>query len=110
MAAQFPFPPQLRRGPAAASLLAGVHERMAYLLIEVRDTHVVWDAPGMDVLNPAGFGDRVWVAFTDSAGAPHQYLFAASDPGPVHARRIETQDLGRQVAIDEPRIIGGWQP
>ena len=31
-------------------------------------------------------------------------------PGPVHARRIETQDLGRQVAIDEPRIVGGWQP
>ncbi len=23
--------------------------------------------------------------------------------------RIETEDLGRQVAIDEPRIVGGWQ-
>ena len=82
---------------------------MAYLLIEVRDAHVVWDAPGLDVLDPAGFGDRVWVAFTDAQGAQHQYLFATPDPGPVHARRIETQDLGRQVAIEEPRIVGSWQ-
>jgi signal transduction histidine kinase len=52
----------------------------------------------------------VWVAFTDAAGAQHQYLFATAGPGPVHARRIETEDLGRQVAIDELRIIGGWQP
>ena len=97
-------------GPRQLTLLAGMHERMAYLLIEVRDAHVVWDAPGVDVLDPAGFGDRIWVAFTDAAGEQHQYLIATSEPGPVHARRIETQDLGRQVAIDEPRIIGGWQP
>jgi two-component system sensor histidine kinase ChvG len=97
-------------GPRQLALLAGVHERMAYLLIEVRDAHVVWDAPGTDVLDPAGFGDRIWVAFTDAMGAQHQYLFATSEPGPVHARRIETEDLGRQVAIDEPRIVGGWQP
>ena len=92
------------------SLLAGVHERMAYLLIEVRDAHVVFDAPGADVLDPAGFGDRIWVAFTDASEVQHQYLVATSGPGPVRARRIETQDLGRQVAIDEPRIVGGWQP
>ncbi|HTV77075.1 MAG TPA: ATP-binding protein [Steroidobacteraceae bacterium] len=97
-------------GPRQLSLLAGVHERMAYLLIEVRDAHVVFDAPGADVLDTAGFGDRLWVAFTDAAGAQHQYLVATSGPGPVHARRIETRDLGRQVAIDEPRIVGGWQP
>jgi two-component system, OmpR family, sensor histidine kinase ChvG len=40
----------------------------------------------------------------------HQYLIATAEPGPVHARRIETRELGRQVAIDEPRIEGGWQP
>jgi two-component system, OmpR family, sensor histidine kinase ChvG len=97
-------------GPHRLSLLAGVHERMAYLLIEVRDAHVVFDAPGADVLDPAGFGDRIWVAFTDASEVQHQYLLATSGPGPVRARRIETQDLGRQVAIDEPRIVGGWQP
>jgi signal transduction histidine kinase len=105
-----PFRRVFSDGPHQLSLLAGVHERMAYLLIEVRDAHVVFDAPGADVLDPAGFGDRIWVAFTDASGAQHQYLVATSGPGPVRARRIETQDLGRQVAVDEPRIVGGWQP
>ncbi len=105
-----PFRRVFAAGPRQLALLVGVHERMVYLLIEVRDPHVVWDAPGVDVLDPASFGDRVWVAFTDGAGAQHQYLIATSGPGPVHARRIETEDLGRQVAIDELRIVGGWQP
>ncbi|HEV2700831.1 MAG TPA: ATP-binding protein [Steroidobacteraceae bacterium] len=105
-----PFRRVFAAGPRQLALLVGVHERMAYLLIEVRDAHVVWDAPGFDLLDPAGFGNRVWVAFTDAAGAPHQYLIATPGPGPVHARRIETKELGRQVAIDELRIVGGWQP
>jgi signal transduction histidine kinase len=105
-----PFRRVFTDGARQLSLLAGVHERMAYLLIEVRDAHVIWDAPGIDVLDPAGFGNRVWVAFTDESGAQHVYLVATSEPGPVHARRIETQELGRQVAVDEARIIGGWQP
>ena len=105
-----PFRRVFRAGARQLTLLAGVHERMAYLLIEVREPHVVWDAPGFDVLDPAGFGDRVWVAFTDAAGAQHPYFFATSGPGPVHARRIDTLDLGRQVAVDELRIVGGWQP
>lgn len=96
-------------GPHRLTLLAGVHEHLAYLLIEVRDTHVVFDAPGTDVLDPSAFGDRIWVAFTDAVGAQHEYLVATSEAGPVHARRIQTQDLGRQVAVDEPRISGGWQ-
>jgi two-component system, OmpR family, sensor histidine kinase ChvG len=104
-----PFRRLFTDGPHQLALLAGVHERMAYLLIEVHDSHVVWDAPGLDVLDPTGFGDRIWVAFTDAAGAQHQYLFATSEPGRVYARRIETEDLGRQVAIEEPRIVGGWQ-
>jgi two-component system, OmpR family, sensor histidine kinase ChvG len=105
-----PFRRTFSAGPRQLALLAGVHERLAYLLIQVREAHVVFDAPGVDVLDPAGFGDRIWVAFTDAAGAQHQYLIATSEPGPVHARRIETEDLGREVAIDEPRIVGGWQP
>jgi signal transduction histidine kinase len=105
-----PFRRIFSDGTRRLALLAGVHERMVYLLIEVRDAHVVWDAPGVDVLDRAGFGNRIWVAFTDDSGAQHEYLFATFEPGPVHARRIETHELGRQVAVDEPRIIGGWQP
>jgi two-component system, OmpR family, sensor histidine kinase ChvG len=104
-----PFRRIFSDGPHQLALLAGVHEHMAYLLIEVRDAHVVFDAPGADVLDPAGFGDRIWVGLTDAAAVPHQYLVTTAEAGPVHARHIETQDLGRQVAIDEPRIIGGWQ-
>src|ERR1700744_5123329 len=62
-----PFRRTIAAGPRQLALLAGVHERMAYLLIEVREPHVVWDAPGADVLSPGGFGDRIWVAFTDAA-------------------------------------------
>src|SRR5580698_3601897 len=69
-----PFRRVFAAGPRQLALLVGVHERMVYLLIEVRDPHVVWDAPGFDVLDPESFGDRVWVAFSDSAGALHQYL------------------------------------
>jgi two-component system sensor histidine kinase ChvG len=105
-----PFRRVFAAGPRRLTLLAGVHERMAYLLIEVHEAHVVYDAPGADVLDPAGFGDRIWLAFVDGSGTQHQYLVATSGPGPVRARRIETQELGRQVAIDEPRIVGGWQP
>jgi len=104
-----PFRRVFSDGPHQLTLLAGVHERMAYLLIEVRDPHVVFDAPGVDVLDPAAFGDRIWIAFTDESGTQHQYFVATAGPGPVRARRTETQDLGRQVAIEEPRIVGGWQ-
>ncbi len=62
-----PFRRVLKDGPRELALLAGMRDRMAYLLIEVRDSHVVWDAPGTDVLDPGGFGDRIWVAFADTA-------------------------------------------
>ena len=46
-----PFRRVFSDGPHQLALLAGVHERMAYLLIEVRDAHPVFDAPGADVLD-----------------------------------------------------------
>jgi two-component system, OmpR family, sensor histidine kinase ChvG len=67
---EWPLNSPLRRyfgaGPLQLALLAGVHERMGYLLIEVRDAHMVLDAPGVDVLDSAGFGDRIWLGFTDA--------------------------------------------
>ena len=106
-----PFRRVFSDGPRQLALLAGVHERMAYLLIEVRDAHVVFDAPGRDVLDPAGFGDRIWVAFTDAArcAAPVPVRHLRS-PARCTRGASRPQDLGRQVAIDEPRIVGGWQP
>jgi two-component system sensor histidine kinase ChvG len=71
-------------------ILTGVYERMLYVLLEVRDQHPVFDAPGTNPLDPATFGDRVWLGFQDSQGEEHQVFLAATGPGSVSARRIES--------------------
>ncbi len=91
-------------------ILTGVYERMLYVLLEVRDQHPVFDAPGTNPLDPATFGDRVWLGFQDSQGEEHQVFLAATGPGAVSARRIESGEYGQQSAPVEPRIRGAWQP
>ena len=91
-------------------ILTGVYERMLYVLLEVRDEHPLFDAPGTNPLDPASFGDRVWLGFQDEHGAEHQVFLAATGPGAVIARRIESGDYGQQSAPLEPRIRGAWQP
>jgi two-component system, OmpR family, sensor histidine kinase ChvG len=91
-------------------ILTGVYERMLYVLLEVHDEHPVFDAPGTNPLDPATFGDRVWVGFEDGDGEQHQVFLAATGPGSVSARRIEAGEYGEQSAQIEPRIRGAWQP
>ena len=91
-------------------ILTGVYERMLYVLLEVHDEHPVFDAPGSNPLDPAGFGDRVWLGFSDSRGAEHQVFLAATAPGMLTARRIEVGEYGQQSAPIEPRIRAAWQP
>src|SRR5439155_402261 len=62
-----------------------------------------------EALAPATFGDRVWLGFEDSGGEQHQVFLAATGPGSVTARRIETGEYGQQNAPIEPRIHGAWQ-
>src|SRR5207253_3136881 len=52
-------------------ILTGVYERMLYVLLEVRDEHPLFDAAGTNTLDPATFGDRVWLGFEDSGGEQH---------------------------------------
>jgi len=104
-----PYRRSIHDGGHELSILAGMHERMLYLLLEVRDARVVFDAPGADPLEPANLGDRVWIAFEDPQGMQHQYFIGTAAAGPVRARRTETRDLGQQVAVEEPRIAGAWQ-
>jgi signal transduction histidine kinase len=94
----------------AFTIMTGVHERMLYVLLEVHDGHPLFDAPGKDVLDPAAFGDRIWLGFEDPRGEQQQVFFAASGPGPVSARRVESGEYGQQHARIEPRIRGFWQP
>jgi signal transduction histidine kinase len=91
-------------------LLSGVFERMLYLLLEVHDEHPVFDAPGTNTLDPATFGDRVWLAFEDNKGEEHQLFISATAPGAVSARRIDRGEYGQQSTVIEPRIRGAWQP
>jgi signal transduction histidine kinase len=91
-------------------VITGVFERMLYVLLDVQDEHVVFDAPGANPLDSNAIGDRVWLGFEDPGGAEHQVFIAATGPGSVTGRRIETGEYGQQSAVDEPRIVGGWQP
>ena len=92
------------------AILTGVHERMLYVALRVHDEHPLFDAPGNNVLDPATFGDRVWLGFEDPQGIQQQVFLAATGPGAVSARRIESGEYGRQSARIEPRIRGAWQP
>jgi two-component system, OmpR family, sensor histidine kinase ChvG len=91
-------------------IVAGVYERELYVLLEVHDEHPVFDAPGTNVLDPATFGDRLWIGYTDPDGQEQQVFLAASTPGRITARRIETGEYGARSAPFEPRISGAWQP
>jgi signal transduction histidine kinase len=90
-------------------ILTGVYERMLYVLLEVHDEHPQFDSPGTNVLDPVTFGDRVWLGFEDAEGQQHQVFLAATAPGTVSARRIESGEYGQRSAPIEPRISGAWQ-
>ncbi len=90
-------------------VLTGVFERMLYVLLDVSDDHVVFDTPGGSPLDPGTFGDRIWLGFEGPDGHERQVFIAATGPGSVTARRIETGEYGQLTAVTEPRIIGALQ-
>src|SRR4051812_32135710 len=96
-------------GTDRLGVLTGVRDRMFYAQLKVRDNKLVFDAPNASPLDPASFGDRVWIGFEDTTGVERQVFLATTGPGDVHARRIETREYGRQEAVDEPRIDSAWQ-
>ena len=91
-------------------ILSGVYERMLYVLLEVHDERPVFDAPGSNWLDPATFGDRVWIGYQDSQGEEQQVFLGASGPGALTARRIESGEYGEQRVLIEPRVRAAWQP
>ncbi|HYX73926.1 MAG TPA: ATP-binding protein [Steroidobacteraceae bacterium] len=90
-------------------ILSGVFERMLYVLLEVHDERALFDAPGSNWLDPATFGDRVWIGYEDNHGEQQQLFLAATGPGALSARRIEAGDFGEQRVIIEPRVRAAWQ-
>ena len=90
-------------------IISGVYERMLYVLLEVHDEHPVFDAPGTNWLDPGAFGDRVWIGFEDPQGKEQQLFLAATGPGALSARRIESREYGEQQVVIEPRVRAAWQ-
>jgi signal transduction histidine kinase len=91
-------------------ILTGVFERMLYVLLDVDDSHLVYDAPGANPLDPNASGDRLWIGMQDQQGHERQFFIAPTGAGTTTARRIETGDYGQQLAVDEPRIVGALEP
>jgi two-component system, OmpR family, sensor histidine kinase ChvG len=91
-------------------ILTGVYGRMLYVLLEVRDPRLVFDAPGANPLDSAALGDRVWVGYEDPQGAQQQVFLALTAPGPIIARRVQAGEYGEESAVEDPRIVGALQP
>ena len=96
--------------PHRLGILTGTCDRMLYVLLEVRDPRLVFDAPGANPLDSAALGDRVWIGYESSQGAQEQVFFALTGPGPIIARRIEAGEYGEETAVEDPRIVGALQP
>ena len=97
-------------GKDRLGILTGVHERMFYALLDVTDDKLVFDGANANPLDGASLGDRIWLGFEDPDGEERQIFISATSPGAVRGRRIETRELGQQVAVEEARIDGAWQP
>ncbi|MDB6088062.1 MAG: Histidine kinase [Gammaproteobacteria bacterium] len=98
------------KGRHRFGILTGVFERTLYLQLDVQDEHLVFDTAGANPLESGAAGDRVWLGMQDADGLERQFFIAATGPGSVTARHIETGEYGQQQAVDEPRIVGAWQP
>src|SRR5207249_4731318 len=80
-------------------ILTGVYERMLYVLLEVRDEHPLFDAPGTNPLDPGTFGDRVWLGFEDSQGEERQVILAAPELTSYLAQFMQP---GLKLAVSTP--------
>ncbi|HEY6514829.1 MAG TPA: ATP-binding protein [Steroidobacteraceae bacterium] len=91
-------------------ILTGVNDRMLYVLLEVHDPQLVFDAPGANPLDSTTLGDRVWIGYEDPEGVQEQVFLALTGSGPIIARRIEAGEYGEETAVEDPRIVGALQP
>ncbi|MBK6599724.1 MAG: HAMP domain-containing protein [Proteobacteria bacterium] len=90
-------------------LLTATRERWLYVLAIVADNALVFDRSDVTPLDTATLGDRLWVAFDEPRGGQRRVFLAASGPGALRGRRIETREYGREDVVDEPRIEGAWR-
>ena len=96
--------------PHTFGVVTGTYDRMLYVLLEVHDPHLVFDAAGASPLDSSALGDRIWIGYEDPEGGQEQVFLALTGPGPILARRIEAGEYGEETAVEDPRIVGALQP
>ncbi len=100
------------KGPDGDSMrvLTGSHDQYLFVLLDVTDKRLVFDASDTAALEPEALGDRIWLGIADRDGEQSQYFISGWSAGAVRARRIDTREYGRRVFIEEPRIEGAIAP
>ena len=84
-------------------VVAGTHERFAYLFIDVADDDVVYQKlPGRPPL-----GDRVVLLLKNAAEAPRWLLLRSSAPGGFRAEQTEPPQFA-PLGRFEDRVVGSW--
>jgi len=97
------------QGRDSLGILTGVHERMLYVLLDVKDDKLILDTPGAEPLESATFGDRVWLGYQDPLGAERQVFLTFVSGGTLRVQRIESGEYDQKTAVDETRIDGAWR-
>jgi signal transduction histidine kinase len=80
------------------------------VLLQARDPDLVFDAPGANPLDSSALGDRVWIGYENPQGVQQQVFLALTGAGPIIARRVEAGEYGEETAVEDPRIVGAFQP
>lgn len=91
-------------------VLTGTHDRYLFVLLDVTDRRLIFDAADGAALEAQSLGDRIWIGLVDRTGEASQYFISGWSAGAVRARRIDTREYGRRVLIEEPRIAGAIRP
>ena len=91
-------------------VLTGSHDQYLFVLLDVNDRKLVFDASDAAALEPEASGDRIWIGMTDRAAQQQQYFISGWSAGALRARRVDTREFGRRVFSEEPRIEGAIQP
>lgn len=91
-------------------VLTGTHDQYLFVLLDISDKRLVFDASDAAALDPESIGDRIWLGLADRNGDQSQYFLSGWSAGAVRARRIDTREYGRRILVEEPRIEGAIAP
>ncbi|OOZ36894.1 proteobacterial dedicated sortase system histidine kinase [Solemya velesiana gill symbiont] len=92
-------------GDLAFEALLGERQGYLYLLVQVKDDRIVYQAPGERALEKSDF---ISLRLTESSGEIIDYGLSTIAPGWIVAERVITRAGRRILTESEPRIQGEW--